>query len=209
MRFLIALAVLLAFTGGSPCLAQEEDSSPRRFRVLVEVQCDDEATKAQVTSFLTRELREIPDVSVELVDLAREVRDLREYQYHIRVLAMSPQMRGGIASDLRVVSVVITRPLPIYDLSALYDILATNGDKHGCPEFVRFVSRTAENMAGPGARGMLVDHLVFLNHGENLKSQCEQIVALFDTQHLEADWRKYDWLLREAALPPPDTEADR
>ncbi|MGR6799591.1 hypothetical protein ACU6VJ_17220 [Sphaerotilus sulfidivorans] len=167
VRFLVVCALLHVLFFHQSTLAQEGS----RFRISVDVSCDDQALKSQLTSFVNRELRALRDVDIVTTNA----------NYKVQIVAIAVTLRNGNNVG-NAVSLVISSPIGDWNW-ALSNTLS--------PESKKAIA------AMLASQYSLDDHRLLVGAVDGLQQQITQVIVDFDATTLEPS-RKFRQILRDA-----------
>jgi hypothetical protein len=136
-----------------PSFAQDD----LRFRIAVEVSCEDQALKSQLTSFFNRELRALRDVDLVTTNA----------NYKVQIVALAVTLRSGYNAG-NAVSLVISSPIGDWNW-ALSNTLS--------PETKMGIATML------ASQYYLDDHRLLVGGVDALQQQITQIIADFDARN--------------------------
>jgi hypothetical protein len=156
------LAILVLFGVSATSVCAESDRKRFSATVNVSVSASDDI-KGQVESYIKRELRSLQDVS--LVDEGGE--------WQLSILAMEVSTKGGHKSGV-ILSVVILTPFNNQLISSMFE-----------EEYRDFGTNFTEGLY------LYPEHGVRVGSNEELRSLCFELVADFDSKHLEKSRKQH------------------
>lgn len=156
------LAFIVMFLSFSGARAESGGGTQFSAKVQVSVSAE-EAIRGQVESYVKRELRSLRDVTI--VDEGAD--------WELSILAMEVSTKGGYKSGV-IISAVILRPFDNQMVSALLEEKYKETGAHLTEGLYRYP-----------------DHWLRTGSTDQLRSLCVEIVADFDSQHLEKSRKLY------------------
>ncbi len=160
------IRALALFVLTTTCVAQETPKfNPT---IAVNVSAND-AIKGEITSFISRELRQLGDVTVTDQDPTWE----------LQIVGMEAYLKSGPKSGF-VISVVIFQHFK----GSIFDILPDKKQAEGLKKF------TAGLVSYP-------DHWIRSGSTDELKQVCQGIVADFDAKHLDPSRSQFKAFLKQ------------
>ena len=148
---------------------------PNKFRVWVAVACDDHITKAQIESYIKRELRSFEDVIVSEGHTG----------YTLYLTVLEPKYTStGLKTGNIIISCVYVERFSLLEILSYYLPLAyeTKGE-----EIAKKIWRLD---APPLFYSHFIDNYVQFSQTDKLPDICKKIVANFDTDALEKERKK-------------------
>ena len=166
-QLILASSVILASLSGVVSAQTEQQSFS--VRVQVSVEADNETVKSKVVSYVNRELRSLSDVVI--TDTGP--------QYRLDILVLEGTFVPGTPTGVIALSTVLMKPLKETFRGQALKVLLENKGSEWFFEYLK-------------DQNLFISHWVQTGGTKDLRSLCEELVAVVDSKYFEAartDWQ--------------------
>ncbi len=176
LTFTILIAISVFWSSGQSIQSQDDNS--KKFRVVVNVNCDDKITKAETESYIKRELRSLQDITV-VKDNIDEEGILSSHNIHIMVNERRFKNGNSVKFETVIVGVFTETIFPIM-------LLVPHISKETTQLLRRDLLDKDDVFTDIYEDYQSVFILSFKSSDNlGLSNTCKKIVAMFDTEVLE------------------------